>query len=305
MTRRAPIQPALLLSLLAALALAPAWAATPINQSRPLDPEGTVEIENLKGRIQVRTWDRAEVRISGSLGKGVEKLVVEGDEGHLVVRVQYPRRSSGWSDRNTEPTDLRLDVPVLADLDIEAVSADIDVVGTAGQSLEASSVSGDVVVAGAPRSADIESVSGDLRVTLNSGDVDVESVSGDITLSGRLDGEVQAESVSGGITIDTKGERLTRLSTATVSGDADVRAALADGANVKAETVSGEVRLALPKSLSARVAGETFSGDLRVPGATVHRPKYGPGASVEHRYGSGSANIRIESFSGDVELELE
>ena len=295
----------LLVSLLAGLSLAPAWAAKPIDETRPLDARGMVEVENLKGRIQVRVWDRNEVRISGSLGEGVEKLVIEGDADHLVVRVQYPRRSSGWSDRNTEPTDLRLDVPLQADLDIEGVSADIDVVGTAAHSLEASSVSGTVVVAGAPRSADIESVSGDLRATLNSSDVNVESVSGDITLGGRLDGEVHAESVSGDIAIDTKGERLSRLQTGTVSGDVHARAALSDGANVKSESVSGEITLVLPKSLSARVDGETFSGDLDIPGAEVHRPKYGPGASVEHRYGSGSANIRIESFSGDAEIELE
>ena len=295
----------LLAALLAGLALAPAWAAKPIDETRPLDARGTVEVENLKGRIQVRVWDRNEVRISGSLGEGVEKLVIEGDRDHLVVRVQYPRRSSGWSDRNTEPTDLRLDVPLRADLDLEGVSADIDVVGSAGGSLEASSVSGDVVVAGAPQSADIESVSGDLRVTLNSREVGVESVSGDIALSGRLDGEVRAESVSGEITIDTKGERLTRLATATVSGDVHARVALADGATVKSETVSGEITLVLPKSLSARVDGETFSGDLDIPGAEVHRPKYGPGASVDHRYGSGSANIRIESFSGDARIEFE
>ena len=41
----------------------PAFAATPINQSRPLDPRGRVEIENMKGTIEVRAWDRAEVKI--------------------------------------------------------------------------------------------------------------------------------------------------------------------------------------------------------------------------------------------------
>ena len=34
-----------------AFAAAPAFAATPINQSRPLDPRGRVEIENMKGTI--------------------------------------------------------------------------------------------------------------------------------------------------------------------------------------------------------------------------------------------------------------
>lgn len=295
----------LALPLLACLAAPAAWAATPINQARPLDARGKVEIENLKGRIQVRVWDRPEVRISGSLGAGVEKLVIEGDRNNLRVRVQYPRRNSGWSDSKTEPTDLRLDVPVLADLEIGSVSADVDVVGTAARSLEIDSVSGDVVVAGAPRQAAIESVSGDLRVIVNSADVHVESVSGDIDLRGKLDGEVHAESVSGGIGINSNGMRVRRVSTATVSGDADIRVALANGGSIKSESVSGEITLVLPKSLSARVVGESFSGDLRAPGARIHKPKYGPGSSFEHRYGNGSGDIRIESFSGDAELKFE
>ena len=75
--------------MVSALALAcatalPALAATPIDQTRPLDPRGRVEIDNLKGRVEVRAWDRPEVKITGSLGAGVEKLSVEGDRGALL-----------------------------------------------------------------------------------------------------------------------------------------------------------------------------------------------------------------------------
>ena len=161
------------------------------------------------------------------------------------------------------------------------------------------------MVAGAPKQAAIESVSGDLRVTVNSPDVHVETVSGDVTLRGKLDGEAHAESVSGDIIIDSNGLSLHRVATATVSGDANVRVGLANGGSIKSESVSGEINLVLPKSLSARVTGESFSGDLNAPGAEIHKPKYGPGSSFEHRYGSGSGDIRIESFSGDVDLRLE
>jgi len=91
------IRTPLTLSLLAALVAAPAaWAATPINQTRPLEARGHVEIDNVKGSIQVRTWDKKEVHVGGSLGKGVEKLTIEGDENDLVIKVEYPRRDSGW-----------------------------------------------------------------------------------------------------------------------------------------------------------------------------------------------------------------
>ncbi|MEO5566293.1 MAG: DUF4097 family beta strand repeat-containing protein [Luteimonas sp.] len=293
------------LAILASLASAPLFAATPIDQTRPLDPRGRIEIDNVKGRIQVRAWDRNEVRITGSLGKGVEKLVVEGDRDHLEVRVQYPKRMGSWGNDRVEPTELLLQVPLRANLDIESVSADIDVEGVAPRNLDIDTVSGDVAVAAAPGEISIDSVSGDQRVTVNSSNVKVESVSGNIVLGGRLNGEVHAETVSGDIRVDSRGERLRRLYTGTVSGDAEVKVGLADRGEIRSETVSGDIRMRLPKALSAQVRGESFSGDLQAPGAAVRKEEFGPGKSFSATYGTGSGEIRIESFSGDAVLTLE
>ena len=51
----------------AIVALVPAIAAaeTPINQTHAFDARGRVEVENVKGRIEVRAWNRNEVRIEG------------------------------------------------------------------------------------------------------------------------------------------------------------------------------------------------------------------------------------------------
>ena len=48
----------------------------------------------IKGRIEVRTWDRAEIRIAGTRGDGTKALLVEGDASDLRVRIEYPE--SGW-----------------------------------------------------------------------------------------------------------------------------------------------------------------------------------------------------------------
>lgn len=286
----------------------PTFAATPINESRPLAPGGSIDIENLKGSIEVRAWDRPEVRIEGSLGEGVEKLEIDGDGDHLSVRVKYPNQRGpgflGGSGRS-EPTELRLTVPLRAALDIDSVSARVDVTGTASRALSIDSVSGDVTVAGAPRSADIDSVSGDLQLTLNSPDVEVESVSGDVRLSGRLDGEIAAETVSGNLQVDVLESRINRLSAASVSGDIRIATALADRGEITLESVSGDLDLRLPKSLSARVSGESFSGSLTAPGARIQRPSHGPGSSFEHSYGSGTGRVSVESFSGDATLQLD
>lgn len=287
-----------------ALALAgfalPAFAASPIDEIRPLDARGEVEVSNLKGSIEVRAWDRDEVRITGSLGEGVERLEI-GDGGRkLAVRVRYPRNS-----RNSEPTVLILDVPRRASLEVSSVAASVDVQGMAGDELEIGSVSGAVVAVGAPRKAGIESVSGDQTLHLNSRDVDLESVSGRISLRGRISGSVDVETVSGDVDVHTRGERLARLGVSTVSGDARVQAGIADGGRFSFESVSGDVGLALPSGVSTRIEARSFSGDLDAPGAEVVRKRYGPGASMEHRYGDGSGSIEVETFSGDFELRFD
>lgn len=285
--------------LLAGFAL-PALAASPIDETRPLDARGEVEVSNVKGSIEVRTWDRDEVRITGSLGDGVERLEIQGEGRKLSVRVRYPRNSS-----NAEATSLVLEIPRQASLDVGSVAASVDVQGVAGDELEIDSVSGRVTAVGAPRKASIESVSGDQRLNLNARDIDAESVSGRITLRGRIAGSIDIESVSGDIDVDTRGERLARLDVSTVSGDASVRTGIADGGRFDFESVSGDVRLVLPRDASAQVEAATFSGDIEAPGANVVHKRYGPGASMEHRYGAGNASIDIETFSGDVELALD
>lgn len=299
---------ALLLGLLAGAAL-PLQAATPIDETRPLDPRGRVEIDNLKGSIDVRAWDRPEVRITGSLGDGVERLEIEGDRQHLSVKVKYPNRGSGLgfftgSDR-ADPTDLVLMVPLQANLDIDSVSAGIKVTGVAPSELSIDTVSGDVDVAGAPDEIDADAVSGDLVLVVNSRSVQVETVSGDIDLRGRLTDEVSVESVSGEVDVRVVESRLRRFSGASVSGDLDLRTALADNGRIELETVSGDVDLYLPRGLSANVRGETFSGNLRAPDADIQRPRHGPGASFEHRYGNGDGDVSIETFSGNAALYLD
>lgn len=284
---------------LAAATALPAMAATPIHQTRPLDARGRVEIENLKGRVEVVAWDRTEVKLAGTLGEGVEKLSVEGDGRLLRIKIHYPSRN-----RNAEPSHLVVQMPLLADLEVETVSADISVSGMASRELELESVSGDILANGAPRWGRISSVSGDIRLAMNSPELRVETVSGQLVVQGRLNGTVALESVSGGIRLDTLGERVRKLSASSVSGDMDLKLALAEDGDIRMESVSGDLRLRLPASLSAQVSGESFSGDLAAPGAKIRKEQFGPGSSFRVRYGAGRGDVRLQTFSGDARLIL-
>jgi len=294
---------------IAMLAIAPAFAGTPINETRPLAPDGQVHIENVKGKIIVRTWANPQVKITGELGKGVEKLDVSGDSRALDIRVRYPNSRGGWNlwgrdDNRTEPTTLEITLPQRASVDVEAVSADVDVQQVAGRKLDVSAVSGNVIVtASSPGEASFENVSGDTTLRITTPKVEAQSVSGDLRISGGLTGDVQLETVSGNLELGAKD--LDRLEVNTVSGDAILRAGLRAGGTVKAETLSGELQLKMPRAVGAKLHVETFSGDIASPSGKVDREEHGPGAKLDTTLGDGRGRIELQSFSGDVQISLE
>lgn len=294
---------------IAMLAAFPVLAGTPINESRPLQATGQVHISNVKGSIVVRTWNRPEVRVTGSLGKGVEKLGIDSQPGSIDIEVKFPNNSSGWNlwGRNgnkMEPTILEVTIPQRASLEIDSVSADVDVQQMAGRKLSVSSVSSPIVVtASSPGQASFENVSGDITLRITTADVQVQSVSGDVRLGGGLNGDVELETVSGNLSL--LAQPLSKLRANTVSGDVSVKAGLKPGGTINVESLSGDVDLNLLRNTGAKVRVETFSGDIRSPSGTVDKEEHGPGKSLDTSYGDGRGRINVESFSGDVSITLQ
>ncbi len=294
---------------IAMLAAFPVMAATPINESRPLDATGQVHIGNVTGSIIVRTWNKPKVRVTGSLGKGAEKLKIDSDPGSIDIEVKFPNNSTGWnlwgrSGNKMEPTILEVTIPQRASLDINSVSANVDVQQMAGRKLSVASVSGSIVVtASSPGQAKFENVSGDITLRITTPDVEVSSVSGDVKLGGGLNGQVELESVSGNLSL--LAQPLGKLRVSTVSGDLSLKAGLKPGGTIKLESLSGAVDLNLLRNTGAKLHVETFSGDIRSPSGTVHKEDHGPGKSLDTTYGDGRGQIHVESFSGDVNITLE
>jgi DUF4097 and DUF4098 domain-containing protein YvlB len=279
-----------------------AFAGTPINETRDFDLKGRVEISNVRGSVTVTTWDQARVAISGTLGSGSKGLSVTGDSSQLDIKVQGPE-NSGWfnwgSNSRMEDSNLDIKLPRNADIEINVVSAEVAVSGNAGQVLEVNSVSGRVRVDSQAKDLELSSVSGSIEITGSGERGEVETVSGDVNTRARL-AVLKFETVSGNINIETDDYR--ELSTSSVSGDIRVRGKPRKDARVDAETMSGDVRLSFPADLSASIRAETFSGSIRSDFGSVKEPSRGPGRSLDVSVGGGDGRIKIETFSGDINL---
>jgi DUF4097 and DUF4098 domain-containing protein YvlB len=261
------------------------------------DADGEVVISNVSGSIDVRGWDRNEVRVTGDLGSGVERLDLETSGGRTVVKVVLPRGNS-----HDGEADIEVSVPRNSSVEVSAVSADVSsrgVLGTqrlksvsgevtadiAGDESEVRSVSGDVTVRGSgkPMRLRVSSVSGNLDLTNAAGSLDVVTVSGDAR-------------VQMGDTSDVRGR--------TTSGSLEVRGKLTRDGRVDVEGVSGDItlRLSAPGGFSTEI--ESFSGDIEGCLAdNVERvSKYGPGSRLTIRTVESGARVRAKTLSGDIDI---
>ena len=278
------------------LVLAPlsALAGQTVDERWDIDANATISIENIAGEIVVKGWDRNEAHLTGELGKSVEELKISASSSSLQIEVV------NRSERNVDSTELKLMVPKGANVDISAVSADVDVTGLDNEKLTASSVSGDVEVNATSQRISIESVSGDVEFSGQTHRISAESVSGDIDLSG-ISGEIAATTVSGDVDLQTGPIESAKLET--VSGDIVVNGEISDNGKLRAESMSGDVVIILPASQIGLFKAQSFSGRISTDFGSVSHAKHGPGSHLKHVEGSGGAEVRVESFSGNIKLK--
>lgn len=274
---------------LATPALAEEGETAPIDERRPMNPEGKLYVNNVCGTIQVQAWDKNEMHVTGELGYGAERLEVSGEGASLKVEVK-PKRG-----KRVEESSLLIRVPAGARLELEGVSADISVQGTRG-ALQATSVSGDVHLSTGSAEIVAQSVSGDVTVRSPSRVTKLNSVSGDVHVIGARE-RITVETVSGNVQLDAVA--VSELDLKSVSGDFRLDLEPAATPRIVAETMSGDVELTLSQPPNALVTLKTFSGELSTGYGTIAEEK----KRWEQALGSGKGRIDLSSFSGDIRLE--
>jgi DUF4097 and DUF4098 domain-containing protein YvlB len=270
-------------------------ARSDIEENRPMDPEGRVDIDNMAGSIRVSAWDKPEVEIRGELGDKVERLEITETSGGLRIRVHNQQNQ-----RRLDESHLYLQVPVGASIEAESISADISIKGLDNKSIVANTVSGDVDVSVNTGHLEVESVSGDVTFAGESSRASMETVSGEIEAQG-LEGEVRFTTVSGDLVMQGGLVSLGRFET--VSGDLEVSLQLAEGGRLSADSMSGDVTVVLPANQQAEFRVQTYSGDIRSDFGKVSKESGGHGRSLSHVVGNNGASVSIESFSGDARLK--
>lgn len=249
-----------------------------------------LSVSNLSGNIVIRVWSRAQVRVQAEYDRS--EVEVTESAGRVSVRT-ITRRNSG-------EVNYAISVPRATDIEVNAVSSDVLIDNVCG-SLNLNTISGDVRVDCVEGDAQIQSVSGDVAVAnVRARHIDVGSTSGDVVVRA-VHGGVAAHSVSGDVTLSQiDGDEVTAE---TVSGGIDYDGRIADNGRYSFEAHSGDVSLRVTGAFNATVSVSTFSGDFSSDYPITIAPGHqNQGRDWEFRQGTGSARVRLQSFSGTINL---
>jgi hypothetical protein len=254
-----------------------------------VDPNGRLELTNHEGSIVVRTWDRDEVEVrTNSRYRGSVDIQRNGG----TVRIGPSRR---WDD--DDDIDYRLTVPASMALDLRGSDTEVRVEGTTGE-LNIDIHDGDVFVRGGSGRVSIRTDDGEIDAEDLSGRVRLSSMDGDVILNGGY-GDIEVDATDGAITL-LEIEASTVVAN-TVDGDIWFDGVLEPRGSYVLTTHDGDITLQIPEDTDAHVRLARHDGEILtdVPMTVQSWPS---GRRLEFNLGSGSAELQIEAFDGDIEL---
>jgi hypothetical protein len=296
------------------------------SKTEPIAKDGKVEVKNISGDVEVRTWDRSEVKIDAvkvSRASSTEKakenaqkvnIEVNREDGILRIESVYPRPSIKGLNVSIEYS---VTIPSESSIEARSLSGDVTLENIGGKAA-AETKSGDVGINGARNGARGETMSGDVTVSdiengvycrtasgevlarNVSGNAELNCVSGDVTAE-NVRGDVEAETVSGSV-------RMTGISGADVvkgksmSGSVVYEGSINSSGRYSLQAHSGRVEMSIPSGSAFDLDASVFSGTIQTDFEVVTSGKLNK-KSVRGSVNGGGADVMLKTFSGNVYLK--
>jgi DUF4097 and DUF4098 domain-containing protein YvlB len=266
--------------------------AAPLDTTIAVQRDTRLEVSTSAGSIDVKTWERAAVRIvakpsrgavvSATLDGAVLRVTARSPQGRIDLvdyEITVPRRMDlklGWSGGDVDITVHESEGAVEA----RNSSGTITISGGVGTIL-AESINGPVVIRHARGRVSARSGNGPVAVDSSSGDLDAESTTHHVTLTAIESHNLRAASVGGVVRFSGPVFPDGRYDLSSHSGSVWIKTPLPLDATVSVATVNGAFTTALPHDVVERRRRGIFTA----------------------RFGDGRAQVSLESFNGAIVIE--
>lgn len=254
-------------------------------------PKGSrVDLTRCAGTVTVKTWDRDAVRVHGEHLNRTRVTVTQREQVLLISPTGDTRQ------REENAVDYELTVPAWINISIDGSECNVDITGVTGN-VVAHIIEGDVLLRNLGGNVDAKSVDGKVTLEGGRGKIQINTVDDDIEIS-KASGEIVAESIDGDVKLTDL--QATSIDASSVDGDVTFQGTLQSSGHYQFTTHDGSVTLFLPESTSATFGIRTFEGEMHSSLQLKASGQVSRGRRVTYTLGSGSAQVEIETFDGDV-----
>lgn len=266
-----------------------------------------VDISNIDGTIEIRGWDRPEVRIVAvKAGADSDVSVEVGGEGSRVWAKTRPAESLqnlfGWLKRTDRPAtvDYTAHVPRHADVSASGLSGPIRVAGV-HQAVKVRSVNGQIVLEDLSGEVSANTVNSAIEGRRIDGMLTTETVSGHVDLTDVQLSNLRAESVDGSIHVTGQVDNF--LGEA-INGTVRLTSSLNPAGEYAVKTVNGSFRLAIPTDTDCEFVASGVNVDV-----TCELPHAFDGKRWGQRSGrvndGGGASVTFDTINGTLTITGE
>jgi hypothetical protein len=257
-----------------------------------------LEASIFAGSITVKGWDRDQVRIQatgirpGEPSRAHRREGLEITRGGGTIRVQkHPGRGDGHAD-------VTIWVPAPMAIELSGVETTISVEATQG-SVRATTIEGDLSVAGGTEYIELSSVDGSIRATGVRGRLQVNAVDGGVTVRDAR-GAVTVNAVDG--SIDLENVDGSNVQASTVDGDVSFRGPIRAGGTYRLVSHDGDVSATISGDVNAEVSISTFDGTFETDIPVTLSGTARAGRQFGFTLGRGGAQLSLETFDGTIRL---
>jgi len=249
---------------------------------------GFIEVNNMNGDIEIKSWDREEINIFATSRMRTDDVELEvykqGDR--LSLEVIYPDRR--WYRRSSALNiNLVLTVPEISNLEIESMNGRIMIEG----------ITGDVKA---------ESMNEDVRIKNVHGEIRAESMNSLVTLL-NVTGKVECESMNRGIEIENS--TCSHIDAESMNGKIFVETSIDRTGYYRFESTNGDIILYIPADSEASIRAQSprnrFRSDFDI-GYNTRERRYDDWDYGQRKFyfdiNGGGTRVILSTINGEIEI---
>lgn len=278
-----------------------------------VDPDASIKLCVLNGKLKINGWERSEIRLFIKDGSraGIKVLEKDGESGKpvwlLISNLSRPGAMGGSVSDCISGESIEMDVPVKASLSVSGRTT--QTTADSVRKIYVKNVEGNIALRNIAGGITASTYQGDVSVENSGGAISLESATGNVIAYDVKPGQIgdlfRAKTNSGTISLQQVDHR--QIEANSISGSVLFNGKFLTGGIYNFKTSNGSIRMLIPESSSCTVKAAYGFGmfDSDLPFKVVTQNVSTGGKNVVVILGSGDAAVNLTTTSGSIGIKKQ